>query len=648
MEASAAGPSSSEPPLASTSSSFLHAHPASQHASLDLSSHDSPPDEDQDMTDDMRIAISALGLMRKGSLGSSTAPPSHPHPPPPPRAQADHSRAPSSHYRSDPSRSASTASTSTVSETWGTAATSETGASSPLTTGSVAAADSDAGDYIGDRGVEDDDGGEQDPRFMARVSQLPIVSGGIEWYERSKANSRVVKYGAGLVESSFSAVSRPIANNLQLGPLDEFACRQLDRIGAPGGPSSPGRKSPRAEPEEHIRGRSSEPSPLYRPAPSEAYDQQQQDRAAYPQQQSSLRPGSAGQVATVGGQRSRWQTVLVEAGGLGAAVSEESLKSLRYCLQWLLYATAHLDHQISALRDFILSLRAHNRTHPSGTSGSAQSSDALVAASASAHLSQIKHDVVETIRKVVEVVSKYAGAALPEQAKRYVKQSILGLPVKWASAIEGKGRGRRSGSAASTSTVGRGRRDESEGGTPRCERMDDSYFPGGSASASSKPAPGQQDGRDDEEGDVIALGPTEDAADRVLTFAVESLDMLRSVTSIFGESVEKAEAWIERLRVVGLDRQRQRQQQQQQQQDAYPLHLGSSASTSPTLSQSSNWDNSSAAGTKRRRGRGGGGTGDDGVATGTDVGATTDGEDGVVRRKRGARGREMSSGGGAS
>ncbi|GAA5900792.1 hypothetical protein JCM5296_004896 [Sporobolomyces johnsonii] len=652
MEASAAGPSSSEPPLASTSSSFLHAHPASQHASPDLSPHDSPPDEDQDMTDDMRIAISALGLMRKGSLGSSTAPPSHPHPPPPPRAQADHhdhSRAPSSHYRSDPSRSASTASTSTVSETWGTAATSETGASSPLTTGSVAAADSDAGDYIGDRGVDDDDGGEQDPRFMARVSQLPIVSGGIEWYERSKANSRVVKYGAGLVESSFSAVSRPIANNLQLGPLDEFACRQLDRIGAPGGPSSPGRKSPRAEPEEHMRGRSSEPSPLYRPAPSEAYDQQQQDRAAYPPQQSSLRPGSAGQVATVGGQRSRWQTVLVEAGGLGAAVSEESLKSLRYCLQWLLYATAHLDHQISALRDFILSLRAHNRTHPSGTSGSAQSSDALVAASASAHLSQIKHDVVETIRKVVEVVSKYAGAALPEQAKRYVKQSILGLPVKWASAIEGKGRGRRSGSAASTSTVGRGRRDESEGGTPRCERMDDSYFPGGSASASSKPAQGQQDGRDDEEGDGIALGPTEDAADRVLTFAVESLDMLRSVTSIFGESVEKAEAWIERLRVVGLDRQRQRQQQQQQQQqDAYPLHLGSSASTSPTLSQSSNWDNSSAAGTKRRRGRGGGGTGDDGVATGTDVGATTDGEDGVVRRKRGARGREMSSGGGAS
>lgn len=50
--------------------------------------------------------------------------------------------------------------------------------------------------------------------------------------------------------------------------------------------------------------------------------------------------------------------------------------------------------------------------------------------------------MVETIRKVVDVMSKYAGAALPEQAKRYVRQCILGLPVKWASAIEGRAGGR--------------------------------------------------------------------------------------------------------------------------------------------------------------------------------------------------------------
>jgi hypothetical protein len=41
--------------------------------------------------------------------------------------------------------------------------------------------------------------------------------------------------------------------------------------------------------------------------------------------------GSETQVA----QRSRWQAVLLEAGGLSAALSEESMRRLKYCLQWL-------------------------------------------------------------------------------------------------------------------------------------------------------------------------------------------------------------------------------------------------------------------------------------------------------------------------
>lgn len=34
-------------------------------------------------------------------------------------------------------------------------------------------------------------------------------------------------------------------------------------------------------------------------------------------------------------QRSRWQAMLLEAGGLSAALSEESMRRLKYCLQWL-------------------------------------------------------------------------------------------------------------------------------------------------------------------------------------------------------------------------------------------------------------------------------------------------------------------------
>lgn len=158
------------------------------------------------------------------------------------------------------------------------------------------------------------------------------------------------------------------------------------------------------------------------------------------------------------------------------------------------------------------------RAQPRVGSGS---HNALMAVSASAHLTQIKHDIVETIRKVVDVVSKYAGAALPEQARRYVKQSILGLPVKWASAVEVRA-GRRS-RESSVGTVSMAT--ETDGATPRPE----------AAGAAKGPSDGSAP-------DLYELSPTEDAADRVLTFAVESLDMLRAVTGIFGESVERAEA----------------------------------------------------------------------------------------------------------
>jgi hypothetical protein len=37
--------------------------------------------------------------------------------------------------------------------------------------------------------------------------------------------------------------------------------------------------------------------------------------------------------------RSRWQAMLLEAGGIGAALSDESMKRLKYCLQWLQVST---------------------------------------------------------------------------------------------------------------------------------------------------------------------------------------------------------------------------------------------------------------------------------------------------------------------
>lgn len=52
-------------------------------------------------------------------------------------------------------------------------------------------------------------------------------------------------------------------------------------------------------------------------------------------------------------QRSRWQAVLLEAGGIGAAVSEESMRRLKYCLQWLQVSTA--SGAVTAFRTRLLS-----------------------------------------------------------------------------------------------------------------------------------------------------------------------------------------------------------------------------------------------------------------------------------------------------
>lgn len=217
------------------------------------------------------------------------------------------------------------------------------------------------------------------------------------------------------------------------------------------------------------------------------YQQQQQvgqQNAASPQQQLS---GWKGVVASVG-----------SASAAGVAIfSEESMKSLKYCLQWLQYAVQHIDHQIGLLRAFLASL-----------AGSSQNTE-IVPSTAASTLASIKKEVVETLRKVISIVSRYAGAALPDPAKISVRQFILSMPVRWATL-----------------------NNESVPSTPI-----------------GSPSLGPVDRSAD---DIAALHDTSERAARVLVLANESSDMLRSVSSIFKDSVEKAENWMDKLRYVGM------------------------------------------------------------------------------------------------
>ncbi|KAI0272384.1 transcription factor Opi1-domain-containing protein [Gloeopeniophorella convolvens] len=235
-------------------------------------------------------------------------------------------------------------------------------------------------------------------------------------------------------------------------------------------------------------------------------------------------------------QRSRWQAVLLEAGGIGAAVSEESMRRLKYCLQWLQFATTHIDGQILILRDFIASLQ------PPPGSQHALNPDALISPEHMRQLTNVKRDVVATVRQVVDVVSKYAGGALPEPARTRVRGFILHLPQAWASAArrenvppaQARGRGasrrsaRRPGETSRPASPTRHSRQSSSAGTVAV-----------AAGAGAVPP---------------TAGSATQAAQRILALATESLDMMRGVTGVVKDSLDRADAWVERLRIVGLQR----------------------------------------------------------------------------------------------
>ncbi|KDQ50152.1 hypothetical protein JAAARDRAFT_74366 [Jaapia argillacea MUCL 33604] len=594
--------------------------------------------EDQD--ESVRIAVRALGDMRNGSQAA-------PRRPPPSFQNTSFQPTPALSIAStSPSPSLASPSLSDVS----------TSLNAPLDVG----ADVDV----------------NSPDFIKRMSHLPIVNTAMRAYEQSKASSRVVKYGAEMMESSVKSISRPVIDRLPVNQLDEFACRQLDRLGryapspAPSPvpstsnyadqtirkrryssspsrsmsvdpsdrslppslsssssssstfpsastsslPSSPpysadgyrGRyphRSPKQKERDlgmdgerdHSMGRSLTPASSRSPSVSVAYtdddrrpqtptphdrerdrmmdwdggtgkylDDQNQQNAHEGKGKSREDEREGEQAETQVVPRSRWQAMLLEAGGLGAAVSEESMRRLRYCLQWLQYATAHIDAQILVLRDFIASLQPlpSSRSHAPMGDGN----EVVVSSAHMRTLNDVKKDVVHTIRQVVDVVSKYAGSALPEPARTRVRGFILHLPQRWATAAN-----RARHETPSTVNVPLPSTSRGSGSGRERERGAKPYSRETSRPASpvlGSPRVGRHHGvgvghRREGSAEVVGngigqggatAGTATAAAQRILTLATESLDMMRGVTGVVKDSLDRADAWVERLRVVGIQR----------------------------------------------------------------------------------------------
>jgi hypothetical protein len=118
---------------------------------------------------------------------------------------------------------------------------------------------------------------------------------------------------------------------------------------------------------------------------------------------------------------SRWHQLVVSAssaaGTTAAVISEDSMKCLKYCLSWLQYAMQHIKQQMLLLKEALL---------PQTATVIALNNDRSV-------LSDIKKEVVNTLRKVVEVITRYAGSSLPAPARQTVRGFILNLPERWVT-----------------------------------------------------------------------------------------------------------------------------------------------------------------------------------------------------------------------
>jgi transcriptional repressor OPI1 len=122
--------------------------------------------------------------------------------------------------------------------------------------------------------------------------------------------------------------------------------------------------------------------------------------------------------------------LMISTSGLGIAMSEESLRSLRYCLSWLRWANDRLGGVILSLNDVLKKWdegqRQETMPDPAVANDEKTSQVALAA-----RIQELKAVVLQTLKQVVDVVSNYAGGALPENARNLVHRHITSLPLRF-------------------------------------------------------------------------------------------------------------------------------------------------------------------------------------------------------------------------
>jgi len=199
--------------------------------------------------------------------------------------------------------------------------------------------------------------------------------------------------------------------------------------------------------------------------------------------------------------------------GLYVAMSDASLRSLRYCVRLLINATQHVETVMNALKLVLQDMdrqRDQNvQQHNAGQSKAAEAGALLAPSNGNGQgdsaevlarrIQQYCDDIMNTLKTVVNTVSTYAGGALPENARAYIKQQLLSVPQRWRWATQSTA---RSGSQ-------------------------DSKADGGEAGEAE-----------------TANGEARRSARRMIAFATEGIDMMAAVNTVIQDTCNEAERWM--------------------------------------------------------------------------------------------------------
>ncbi|KAL7823736.1 transcription factor Opi1 domain-containing protein [Trichoderma gracile] len=204
-----------------------------------------------------------------------------------------------------------------------------------------------------------------------------------------------------------------------------------------------------------------------------------------------------------------WQTrLMMSTSGLSVAMSAESLRSLKYCLRWLRWTNDHIDRAILNLKHALEEYEKAERKEQSEGGPSIENPSAAEAmdvdgadkeqkpnpsrSEIAARINNLKGDIVKTLQDVINNVSKYAGGALPENARVLVRRHLTSLPQRF-----------------------------------RLATMSDR----------------QSENANNRDGDSALR----DGAQKVLVLAKEGLDMVTQVTGVLDGTIVSAEQWCERM-----------------------------------------------------------------------------------------------------